>query len=148
MRVAIEKAKEGIALGQTPFGACIARAGELLSSAHNVVWQTTDITAHAEIHAIREACRKLFTIDLSGCVIYSTCEPCPMCLGATLIAGVKRLVMGARLCDLSTNSVFSFGSYSVENFAAMTGWNLEIRGGVLGEECVTLYRNASVPLSR
>src|SRR5216684_3132378 len=99
MRVAIEKAKEGIALGQTPFGACIARAGGLLSSAHNVVWQTTDITAHAEIHAIREACRKLSSIDLSGCVIYSTCEPCPMCFSACHWARISKIVYGANIQD-------------------------------------------------
>jgi guanine deaminase len=99
MRLAIQKATEGVASGQTPFGACIARAGGLVSSAHNVVWQTTDITAHAEIHAIREACRKLSTIDLSGCVIYSTCEPCPMCFAACHWARISKIVYGANIQD-------------------------------------------------
>src|SRR5580704_4217300 len=99
MRLALEKAKQGVIQGQSPFGACIARAGEVVSCEHNVVWQTTDITAHAEIHAIRHACRKLATIDLSGCVIYSTCEPCPMCFSACHWARIAKVVYGAGIQD-------------------------------------------------
>jgi len=72
MRLAIEAARKGIAAGQTPFGACIAKDGRPVACCHNRVWKEMDITAHAEIAAIREACGKLGTVDLSGCVIYST----------------------------------------------------------------------------
>src|SRR6266516_4264518 len=79
MWLAIEKAKEGIARGQTPFGACITR--------------------HGEVVAIRQACKTLGTIDLSGCVIYSTCEPCPMCFSACHWARISTIVYGARIED-------------------------------------------------
>ena len=65
-----------------PFGAVIARDGEIIAEGHNRVTSANDPTAHAEVVAIREACAKLGTFDLSGCVIYASCEPCPMCLSA------------------------------------------------------------------
>ncbi len=99
MRLAMEKAREGIRNGQTPFGACIVKNQEVIACVHNVVWHTTDITAHAEVHAIREACKKLGTIDLSGATIYSTCEPCPMCFSACHWARISRIVFGARIED-------------------------------------------------
>ena len=65
-----------------PFGAVIARDGEIVAEGHNRVTTANDPTAHAEVVAIREACVRLGTFDLSGCVIYASCEPCPMCLSA------------------------------------------------------------------
>lgn len=99
MRLAIQKAKQGIKKGQTPFGACIVKNGKVISCVHNTVWKETDITMHAEIHAIRVACKKLKTIDLSGCIIYSTCEPCPMCFSAIHWARISRVVYGAKIAD-------------------------------------------------
>ncbi len=99
MRIAIEKAREGIQHGQTPFGACIVKDGQVISCEHNGVWETTDITAHAEIRAIRAACNTLGTVDLSGCVIYSTCEPCPMCFSACHWARLNAIFFGAQIED-------------------------------------------------
>jgi len=100
MKMAIEKAREGIQMGQSPFGACLVRNGkEVISIAHNEVWQKTDSTAHAEIQAIRYACQKLQTIDLSSCVLYSTCEPCPMCFSAIHWAKIDMIYFGARIED-------------------------------------------------
>ena len=100
MRLAIQKAREGVAAGQTPFGACIVTAGgEVAACEHNVVWRTTDITAHGEVNAIRVACRSLGTIDLSGCTIYSTTEPCPMCFSAIHWAKIAGIVFGASISD-------------------------------------------------
>ena len=99
MRLAISKALQGVKNGQTPFGACIVKNGKVVSLAHNGVWKNTDITAHAEMNAIRTACRKLKTVDLSGCVIYSTCEPCPMCFSACHWARISRIVFGAGIAD-------------------------------------------------
>lgn len=65
-----------------PFGAVIVKNGKLIAKSANKVTTTNDPTAHAEVSAIRKACKKLMTFDLSGCVIYTSCEPCPMCLGA------------------------------------------------------------------
>ncbi|HXE55112.1 MAG TPA: nucleoside deaminase [Tepidisphaeraceae bacterium] len=99
MRITIEKAREGISGGQTPFGAAIVRGDELIIAAHNLVWQSADITAHAEVTAIRQACQRLKLIDLSGCTIYSTCEPCPMCFAACHWARLDRIVYGASIAD-------------------------------------------------
>lgn len=96
---AIKKAREGIKKGQTPFGACIVKKDRVVICVHNVVWQNTDITAHAEVQAIRRACKKLKTIDLSGCVIYSTCEPCPMCFSAIHWAKISKIIYGIRIKD-------------------------------------------------
>ena len=138
MRVAIAKAREGIALGQTPFGACIARAGGLLSSAHNVVWQTTDITAHAEIDAIRDACRKLSTVDLSGCVIYSTCEPCPMCFSACHWARLSKIVYGANIQD-ALHSGFHELQIPNMRLKELSASPVEIVSDFLRDEAVELF---------
>src|SRR5712692_10010689 len=139
MRLAIEKAKEGIVNGQTPFGACIARHGEIVSCTHNVVWQTTDITGHAEVHAIREACRKLSTVDLSGCVIYSTCEPCPMCFAACHWARISKIVFGARIADAHASG---FHELEIANtrLKELGGSPVEIVSDFLREEALALFR--------
>jgi guanine deaminase len=86
---AIRLAKDGIEKGGGPFGAVIVRNGEILSEATNNVVNSNDPTAHAEIAAIREAALKSGTHDLSDCNLYSSCEPCPMCLGAIYWSGIK-----------------------------------------------------------
>ncbi len=82
MREAIRLSAESVKNGGGPFGAVIARDGEIIAGTSNSVTLLNDPTAHAEVMCIREACKKLGTFDLSGCKIYSSCEPCPMCLGA------------------------------------------------------------------
>ena len=99
MRMAIDKARQGLAAGQMPFGAVIVRAGQVIACEHNLVWANTDITAHAEVVAIRKACDVLTGIDLSGCMIYSTTEPCPMCFSACHWAKLDRIVFGAAIDD-------------------------------------------------
>ncbi len=99
MRLAIKKALSGVKAGQTPFGACIVKNGKIIICAHNVVWKKTDITSHAEVNAIREACKKLKTVDLSGCTIYSTCEPCPMCFSAIHWAKISKIYLGTGIKD-------------------------------------------------
>jgi len=138
MRLAIAKAKEGLVAGQSPFGACISRGREVVSCEHNVVWQTTDITAHAEIHAIREACRKLHTIDLSGCMIYSTCEPCPMCFSACHWARISKIFYGASIEDARATG---FHELHIPNtqMKRMGGSPVEIAGGFLREETLALF---------
>ena len=82
MRKAIELSIENIANGGGPFGAVIARDGEIIATGVNRVTSEHDPTSHAEVNAIRNACRKLNTHDLSGCEIYTSCQPCPICLDA------------------------------------------------------------------
>ncbi len=94
MREAIRLSEENVANGGGPFGAVIARDGEIVATGVNRVTADHDPTAHAEVRAIRAACKKLNTFDLSGCEIYSSCEPCPMCLGAIYWAHLDRLYYG------------------------------------------------------
>ena len=92
MRRAIEIASERMHAGcGGPFGAVIARDGEIIAEGHNLVTSGNDPTAHAEIVAIRKACRELETFDLSGLVIFTSCEPCPMCLSAIYWARLDRI---------------------------------------------------------
>ena len=92
--MAAELSIENIDNGGGPFGAVIVRDGEIVSTGVNTVTNDNDPTAHAEINAIRHACKKLQTFQLSGCVIYSSCEPCPMCLSALYWAGVGKIYFG------------------------------------------------------
>jgi tRNA(Arg) A34 adenosine deaminase TadA len=92
LKLAIETASDNINDQGGPFGAVIIREGKIISRAGNRVVAGHDPTAHAEVQAIRVAADAMGTHDLSGCVIYSSCEPCPMCLGAIYWAGIRRLV--------------------------------------------------------
>jgi len=95
MKAALEQAFKGMQSGQGgPFGAVIVRDGEIISAAHNQVLGTNDPTMHAEVAAIRAACEKLGRFDLYDCEIYSTCQPCPMCLGAIFWAKLPKLYYG------------------------------------------------------
>ena len=99
MRRAIELAVENVKCGGGPFGAVIVRDGVVVATGVNRVTANNDPTAHAEVSAIREACTKLGTFDLSGCVIYTSCEPCPMCLGAIYWARLDKIYYGANQHD-------------------------------------------------
>lgn len=138
MRCAIEKAKEGIKKGQSPFGACIVKDGKIISCVHNVVWKTKNITAHAEMHAIRNACRKLDTIDLSGCVIYSTCEPCPMCLAACHWARISKIVYASGIEDAKR---LGFNELCIpsKKMKMMGRSRIKIHGDFLKKEALELF---------
>lgn len=99
MRKAIVLAEENVANGGGPFGAVIARNGEIIATGVNLVTAKHDPTAHAEVSAIRAACKKLGTFDLSGCEIYTSCEPCPMCLGAIYWAHIDKMYYGNDKAD-------------------------------------------------
>jgi guanine deaminase len=100
MHQAIKEAFKGVQQNHGgPFGAVIVKDGKILSKAHNQVLKTNDPTAHAEINAIKKASKKLGTFDLSGCEIYTTCMPCPMCLGAIKWANIKIVYYGASSKD-------------------------------------------------
>ena len=94
MEMAARIAEENIDRGGGPFGAVIVRDGEIVATGANSVTLTNDPTAHAEVNAIREACSRLGTFNLAGCTVYSSCEPCPMCLSALYWAGVSRIYYG------------------------------------------------------
>lgn len=100
MKIAYDEATKGmLADDGGPFGAVIVRDNEVIAKAHNRVLSSKDPTAHAEINVIREASQKLETFDLSGCTLYTTCMPCPMCLGAIMWARISVVYYGATAQD-------------------------------------------------
>lgn len=99
LKLAIELAKENVKNGGGPFGAVIVKDGKIIAKGTNRVTSNNDPTAHAEIVAIRQACDKLNDFQLTDCIIYSSCEPCPMCLGAIYWARPKKLVFAANKFD-------------------------------------------------
>ena len=100
MQLAIDLAKDNVKKGfGGPFGAVIVKNGEVIAQAANSVTSTNDPTAHAEVNAIRQACKKLNTFNLSGCEIYASCEPCPMCLSAIYWARIDKVYVAATKKD-------------------------------------------------
>lgn len=100
MKRAIALADKGMQQGAGgPFGAVIVKDGEIIAEGFNKVTSSHDPTAHAEVTAIREACATLKTFQLDACVLYTSCEPCPMCLGAIYWARFKKVYYGARQQD-------------------------------------------------
>jgi len=140
MQMAIDKAAEGVEKGQSPFGACIVKNGSVIACEHNIVLSSTDITAHGEVNAIRNACRELNSIDLSGCIIYSTCEPCPMCFTAIHWARIDCIIYGARIEDAER---FGFNELKVSNrhLKEQGGSKIEIIGDFMRDDCIKLFEN-------
>lgn len=139
MRLAIQIAQTGIAAGQTPFGAVVVCNGAVVSAAHNTVWRDCNPTAHAEINAIREAARALARIDLAGGVMYTTCEPCPMCLAAIHWSKLDAVYYGARIADALAAG---FGELCVDaaQLAKMGGSPLQVVASPLRQECTDLFK--------
>lgn len=95
MRIAIQLSELNVTKGLGgPFGAVIVKDGKIIGESANTVNRTVDPTAHAEIAAIRLACKNLNTIELTGAIIYTSCEPCPMCLGAIYWSGISTIYYG------------------------------------------------------
>ena len=139
LRLTMETARAGIEQGELPFAATIVRDGQVLSSAHTIVYAANDPTAHAEVTAIREACRKLGTWDLSGSVVYTVpCATCPMCFSALNWANVSKLVYGAPV-DSSTDPGLVGQVITPETMKELGGSPIEIISGLLIEENLALY---------
>jgi tRNA(Arg) A34 adenosine deaminase TadA len=147
MRLAIEKCREGIAAGQSPFGCAIACDGRLVSCAHNTVVQTTDITAHAEVNAVREACRTVGDIFLKGAIVATTCEPCPMCMAALHWARVDTVYYGATIADADVVG-FNELQMPAAELLRMGRSNLKLVPGLLSEECKRLFAEWQVNPAR
>jgi guanine deaminase len=135
MRVALAAARRAALAGGPPIGACLVRDGAVLATAANAVVADLDPTAHAEIMAIRAACRQARTLDLSGCELYTTVEPCPMCRAAGHYARLGRIVFAASLEDLDALT----GSELVARPAAGAPGPVSA-GGCLREESLALLR--------
>ena len=139
MRRAIETTRRGIAAGQSPFGSVIVKdEAPVVAATHNTLWRDTDPTAHAEVNCIRAAAKTLGTVDLSGCTLYSTCEPCPMCLAAIHWAKIDRVVFGATIGDAGAAG-FNELHVAAADLARMGGSPLAVEGGLLRGECAALF---------
>ena len=139
MRLAIEAAKQGARKGEMPFGACIVRGDRVVTAVHNVAQGRMDITAHAEMHAIQDACRTLRTLQLSGCTIYASCEPCPMCFSACFWAKLDRVVYGSRIEDAERLGIWQMPITSA-TMKQLSRVSFELVGDVLREESVELFK--------
>ncbi len=100
MEIALQAARRGLVAGEPPIGACLVKGGEVIVTLNNAVISELDITAHAEMRVIREACRQLRKLELSGCQLFVTVEPCPMCMSACHYAAISDVIYGARLADM------------------------------------------------
>lgn len=128
MRQAIDLATENVVSGRGgPFGAVIVRAGEIVATGVNLVTATNDPTAHAEVTAIRRAAAELGTFQLAGCELYSSCEPCPMCLAAAYWARIEAVFFGNSAAD-----------------AARAGFN----DATLYREVALPHRDRSLPIAQ
>ena len=113
MKIAIQEAQKGITAGHGgPFGAVIVKNETIISKGHNQVVLKNDPTCHGEMDAIRKACKKLNTFDLSGCEIYTTGFPCPMCFGAILWSNIEKVYYG---CNTTDTEIIGFRDKAFED---------------------------------
>jgi len=138
MRLAIDKAREAIAAGQTPVGCAIAIGDRIVAANHNCVLATTDITAHAEMTTLREACRNVGGILLEGALVASTLEPCPMCMAALHWARVDTVVYGATSADAKAVG-FNELRIPAAEVIRLGGSQVKLQGDVLRQECTALF---------
>ncbi len=138
MRVAIELSKENVRNGGGPFGAVIAKDGEIVSMGVNRVTANLDPTAHAEVSAIRAACSKLNTFNLEGYEIFTSCEPCPMCLGAIYWARLSKIYYGNNKLD--AKDIDFDDSFIYEEIALPANMRKLPSEMLLGEEAIEAFR--------
>jgi len=129
MRAALEIAQRGMAAGEPPVGAVVVHNGRIVARAHNSVISQLDVTAHAEVVALRESCHALRKLRLDECVLYSTVEPCPMCLAASFYSGVKAVYFGSSLDDMQTVTGRELSGLNLGAAETLK------QGGILGDEC-------------
>jgi tRNA(adenine34) deaminase len=136
MRMALDEAARGKAEGNVAVGSVIVQGERVVALGRNLVTSTFDPTAHAETVALREAGQALKSADFSGCTLYTTFEPCPMCCGAILASNIGTLVMGGR----PTLAERRWGAYTVEHFLdyAQRSGSLQVVTGILTQECVDI----------
>ena len=148
MRLAIEAAHQGIRAGQSPFGCAIASDAGVVAVAHNQVLATTDITCHAEVNAVRQACRAIGDVHLTGFTVATTCEPCPMCTAALHWARVGIIYYGASIADAAAAG-FNELEVPAGELLRLGSSSVEIVPGVLAPECKELFREwAQNPAAR
>ncbi len=133
IRLAIDEADKGGAEGNSAVGSIIVENNTVIGVGRNLVGASNDPTAHAETVALRETASALGRSDFSGCALYTTFQPCPMCSGAIMVSGISTVVMGAR----PNPSESQYGDFSVEKLFQESGWGskIDVVSGILTEEC-------------
>ena len=139
MELAIAKASEGVDKGQSPFGCAIELDGKLIAQSHNTVLLTVDITAHAEINALREGCSAAEHYLLDGAIVATTCEPCPMCMAALHWARVDTVYYGATIADAEVAG-FNELSMPAAELLQVGGSQVKLIGDTLGDQCRELFQ--------
>ena len=137
MDLALREAEDAFARGDWPVGSVLGRDGVVLATGQNRQNTERDVTWHAEFEALGRVTREHGVEKLAGATVYSTMEPCPMCAAAMKMAKIVRLVLGTRHATLRRTDL---GTYSVETFCAMTGYDLALTTGVRESECTALRR--------
>ena len=135
MRIAIEEAKKG----DFPFGAVIIKDNGVVAKGYNSIKRDSDPTAHAEMNVIRKLTTKIKDRSLKGYTLYSTCEPCPMCAGACIWAGISKIVFGVSIKDIMDSRKEI--DLSCEDVIAKGFTKIDVIKGVLKEECMNLYKS-------
>jgi len=138
MQAAIDKCRQGIAEDESPFGCAIACGDEVLAVTHNTVFSSVDITAHAEINALRAACHSAGDVLLESAVVASTCEPCPMCMAALHWARVEKVYYGATIADADAAG-FSELDLPASEVIRAGGGRVDVFPGLLAEACRDLF---------
>jgi tRNA(Arg) A34 adenosine deaminase TadA len=138
MKMAIETCREGIARGQSPFGCAIAIGDRVVARSHNTVVLSTDITAHAEVNAIRAGCLAVEDIFLTDAIVATTCEPCPMCMAALHWARVGKVYYGATIDD-AEEAGFNELHLPAAELLRIGGSQVELIGDTLRNECRELF---------
>lgn len=137
MKMAIEEARKGINLNHGgPFGSVIVKNGEVVGVGHNQVVGLNDATCHGEMQAIRDASKNLKTFDLTGCEIYTTGEPCNMCLSACIWANIEKIYYG---CTIKDNAIIGFRDEKIDN---IFGGREKLKNYLVcldREECLKLF---------
>ena len=138
MKMAKEQAEKGMKSNEGgPFGAVITdKEGNIISVANNQVLKNNDPTAHAEVQAIREACKKLNTHDLSGYILYTSCEPCPMCLSAIIWANIKEVYYA---CTRKDAGEICFRDDAIYEFLETNNKSLLDEKQIDREDCIHLF---------
>lgn len=144
IRLALEQALLARESGDLPFGSVIVRQGEVLVSAQNGESLMADVTAHAEMLAVSEACRTLGRRDLSDCTIYSSTEPCPMCSAAIFQSNIPRVVFALYRDDLP--HIFRRRKIRIAQLAEDWDYQPTVVGGILREEAQPAFDNIQLPL--
>ena len=132
LELAIEEAKKG----DFPWGAVITKNGKVISRAHNTMLSDIDSTAHAEINAIRKACKKLNSMKIPNCTLYTVANPCPMCFSAAWRAGIKRIVYAVGLPDRMNINIKILNKMSGNKIKIEV---IKIKNRVLREDALKLY---------